>query len=80
MNRFLQKIPGYQEYKPGLEAKVLNEFPLFTLLGLLAIALPSYLARLVLSNRGQRIVDILVIGTEIFFRDGLDLSDCCIHY
>ena len=67
MNRFLQKIPGYQEYKPGLEQKVLHELPLFTILGVAAIALPSLLARLLLSNRAQKIVDILVIGTEIFF-------------
>lgn len=32
MNRFLQKIPGYQEYKPGLEAKVLNELSFHYLL------------------------------------------------
>lgn len=67
MNRFLQKIPGYQEYKPGLEQKVLHELPLFTILGVAAIALPSLLARLLLSNRAQKIDDILVIGTEIFF-------------
>ncbi len=67
MSKWLTKLPGYQVYEPGLERKVLYELPLFTVLGSLAIALPSLLARFFLSPKAQRIIDILVIGTEIFF-------------
>jgi hypothetical protein len=67
MSKWLTKLPGYQVYEPGLERKVLYEIPQFTVLGSLAIALPSLLARFFLSPKAQRIIDILVIGTEIFF-------------
>jgi hypothetical protein len=67
MSKWLTKLPGYQVYEPGLERKVLYELPQFTVLGSLAIALPSLLARFFLSPKAQRIIDILVIGTEIFF-------------
>ena len=67
MSKWLRKLPGYQTYEPGLERKVLRELPQFTLLGILAIGLPSLLARLLLSPNAQKMVDILVIGTEIFY-------------
>jgi hypothetical protein len=67
MSKWLTKLPGYQVYEPRLERKVLYEIPQFTALGSLAIALPSLLARFFLSPKAQRIIDILVIGTEIFF-------------
>ena len=67
MSKWLTKLPGYQVYEPGLERKVLYELPQFTVLGSLAIALPSLLARFFLSPKAQRIIDILVISTEIFF-------------
>lgn len=60
-------MPGYQTYEPGLERKVLHQLPQFTVMGGLAIALPSLLARLLLSAKAERIIDILVIATEIFF-------------
>ena len=67
MNQWLRKLPGYQTYEPGLERKVLHQLPQFTIMGGLAIALPSMLARLLLSPKAERIIDILVISTEIFF-------------
>ena len=67
MSKWLNKLPGYQVYEPGLERKILREIPQFTVLGILAIGLPSLLARLLLSPKTERIIDILVIGTEIFF-------------
>ncbi len=67
MSKWLRKLPGYQTYEPGLERKVLLQLPQFTVMGGLAIALPSLLARLLLSAKAERIIDILVIATEIFF-------------
>jgi len=67
MSKWLRKLPGYQTYEPGLERKVLRELPQFTLLGILAIGFPSILARLLLSPNAQKMIDILVIGTEIFY-------------
>ena len=67
MSGWLRKLPGYQTYEPGLERKVLHQLPQFTVMGVLAIALPSLLARLLLSSKAERIIDILVISTEIFF-------------
>lgn len=67
MNRFLRVLPGYPVYEPGLERKVLHELPQFVVMGALAIALPSLLAHMLLSLKAQRIIDILVIATEIFF-------------
>jgi hypothetical protein len=67
MSGWLRKLPGYQVYEPGLERKVLHQLPQFTVMGSLAIALPSVLARLLLSPKAERIIDILVIATEIFF-------------
>lgn len=67
MSKWLRKLPGYQTYESGLERKVLRELPQFTLLGILAIGLPSILARLLLSPNAQKMIDILVIGTEIFY-------------
>ena len=69
MSKWLRKLPGYQTYAPGLERKVLLQLPQFTVMGGLAIALPSLLARLLLSPKAERIIDILVISTEIFFLD-----------
>ena len=67
MSKRLRKLPGYQTYEPGLERKVLLQLPQFTVMGVLAITLPSLLARLLLSSKAERIIDILVISTEIFF-------------
>ena len=67
MSKWLRKLPGYQTYEPGLERKVLLQLPQFTVMGVLAIAIPSLLARLLLSYKAERIIDILVISTEIFF-------------
>jgi len=67
MNPWLKKIPGYQICEPGIERKVLRELPQFTLMGVLAIGIPSLLARLLLSEKAQQIIDILVIAVEIFF-------------
>ena len=67
MSRFLNKLPGYQIYPPGFEIKVLRELPQLTVLGILGIALPSVLARLLLPNRAQQMIDILVFASEIFF-------------
>jgi hypothetical protein len=67
MSKWLRKLPGYQVYEPGLERKVLQELPQFIVSGSLALALPSLLSRLLLSTKAQRIIDILVISTEIFF-------------
>jgi hypothetical protein len=67
MSGWLRKLPGYQTYEPGLERKVLHQLPQFTVMGSLAIALPSLLSRLLLSPKAERIIDILVISTEIFF-------------
>jgi len=67
MSRWLRKLPGYQTYEPGLERKLLHQLPPFIVLGILAIGLPSLLARLLLSPKSQRIIDILVISTEVFF-------------
>ena len=67
MSKWLRKLPGYQTYEPGLERKVLLQLPQFTVMGGLAIALPSLLARFLLSAKAERIIDILVIATEIFF-------------
>jgi hypothetical protein len=67
MSKWLRKLPGYQTYEPGLERKVLLQLPQFTVMGVLAIAIPSLLARLLLSSKAERIIDILVISTEIFF-------------
>jgi hypothetical protein len=36
-------------------------------LGILGIALPSMLARLLLPSRAQQMIDILVFASEIFF-------------
>lgn len=67
MSKWLTKLPGYQVYEPGLERKVLHELPQFIIFGGLALALPSLLARIFLSIKTQRIIDILVISVEIFF-------------
>lgn len=67
MSLFLNKLPGYQVYAPGLEQKVLRELPLFTLMGVFAISLPSVLARFLLSAKAQQMIDMLVVGSEIFF-------------
>uniref|UniRef100_B1XVF1 Uncharacterized protein n=1 Tax=Polynucleobacter necessarius subsp. necessarius (strain STIR1) TaxID=452638 RepID=B1XVF1_POLNS len=67
MSKWLRKLPGYQVYEPGLERKVLHEFPQFVVIGSLALALPSLLSRLLLFAKAQRMIDILVISTEIFF-------------
>ena len=67
MSKWLRKLPGYQVYEPGLERKVLHELPQFIVFGSLALALPSLLSRLLLSAKAQRMIDILVISTEIFF-------------
>lgn len=67
MSKFFNKLPGYQVYEPGLERKVLRELPQFSSMGIIAIAIPSLLARVFLSVKTQKIIDILVISTEIFF-------------
>lgn len=67
MNQWLRKLPGYQTYEPGWERRVLRELPQFIVFGSLAIALPSLLGRMLLSTKAQRMIDILVISTEIFF-------------
>ena len=67
MSKWLRKLPGYQTYEPGLERKVLRELPQVVIMGVLAIALPSVLARFLLPNRAQQMIDILVFATEIFF-------------
>jgi len=67
MSKWLRKLPGYQVCEPGLERKVLQELPQFIVFGSMALALPSLLSRLLLSARAQRMIDILVISTEIFF-------------
>jgi hypothetical protein len=67
MSRFLNKLPGHQTYEPGLEQKVLRELPQAVIMGVLAIALPSVLARFLLPDRAQQMIDILVFATEIFF-------------
>lgn len=67
MKSWLKKLPGYQVYEPGLERKILQDLPQFIILGSLGLGLPSLLARIFLSAKAQRIIDILVIGTEIFF-------------
>ena len=46
---------------------MLRELPQLTVLGILGIALPSVLARLLLPNRAQQMIDILVFASEIFF-------------
>ena len=67
MNNWLKKLPGYRTCEPGLERKVLHELPQFAVMGSLAIAIPSLLARLLLSPKAERMIDILAISTEIFF-------------
>ena len=67
MSKWLRKLPGYQTYEPGVERKVLRELPQVVIMGVLAIALPSVLARFLLPNRAQQMIDILVFATEIFF-------------
>ena len=67
MSEWLKKLPGYQTYEPGLEQKVLRELPQVVIMGVLAIALPSVLARFLLPNRAQQMIDILVFASEIFF-------------
>lgn len=67
MNSWLRKLPGYQTYEPGFERKVLRELPQIIVFGSLGLALPSLLSRLLLSTKAQRMIDILVISTEIFF-------------
>ncbi|QWD59403.1 hypothetical protein [Polynucleobacter sp. MWH-UH35A] len=67
MKSWLRKLPGYQTYEPGFERKVLRELPQIIVFGSLGLALPSLLSRLLLSTKAQRMIDILVISTEIFF-------------
>lgn len=67
MNDLLKKLPGYQTYAPGLEQKILRELPQIIVMGMLAIALPSVLARFLLTHKAQEMIDILVFATEIFF-------------
>ncbi len=67
MNDLLKKLPGYQTYAPGLEQKILRELPQIIVMGMLAIALPSVLARFLLTHKAQQMIDILVFATEIFF-------------
>ena len=67
MSKWLTKLSGYQTSELGLERKVLRELPQFIMLCILAIGLLSLLARLLLSPKSQRIINILVIGTEVFF-------------
>lgn len=67
MNDLLKKLPGYQTYAPGLEQKILRELPQIIVMGVLAIALPSVLARFLLTHKAQQMIDILVFATEIFF-------------
>jgi hypothetical protein len=67
MSKWLKKLPGYQVYEPGLERKILRALPQFIFFGILAIGMPSLLARFLLSTQAQKIIDILVIGTEIFY-------------
>ena len=67
MNKWLRRLPGYQAYEPGLEHKVLHELPEFVVFASLVLSLPSLLARIFLSAKVQRVIDILVIGAEIFF-------------
>jgi hypothetical protein len=67
MNQFLKKLPGYQIYAPGLEQKILRELPQIIVMGVIAIALPCVLSRLLLSHKAQQMIDILVFATEIFF-------------
>ena len=67
MSKWLTKPPGYQTYEPGLERRVLRQLPQFIVMGSVAIALPSLLARLLMTPKAERIIDILVISTEIFF-------------
>ena len=67
MSAWLKKFPGYQVYEPGLELQVLEELPQFTIAGSLGIALPSLIARLLLPSKVELIIDIFVIGAEVFF-------------
>jgi hypothetical protein len=67
MSQWLKKLPGYQTHAPGLEQKILRGLPQVTVMGILAIALPSVLARVLLPHRAQQMIDILVFATEIFF-------------
>ncbi|HAT38688.1 hypothetical protein [Polynucleobacter necessarius] len=67
MSRFLKKLPGYQVCEPGLERTILRELPQLIFLGMLAIREPSVLARVLLSTQKQKMIDIVVIGTEIFY-------------
>ena len=67
MNHLLKKLPGYQTYAPGLEQKILRELPQIIVMGVIAIALPCVLSRLLLPHKAQQMIDILVFATEIFF-------------
>ena len=67
MSYWFRKLPGYQTYESGLEQKILRQLPQITIMGILAIALPSVLARLLLTHKAQQMIDILVFATQIFF-------------
>ena len=74
MSRFFKKLPGYSTSQPGKERWILSQAPAWTLLGTLAILMPSILTR-ILPAEGQiarsasstGFIDILVIATLICY-------------
>ena len=74
MSQLFKKLPGHRTSPPGKERWILRQAPMWTLMGTLAILMPSILIR-VFPNEGSiagsagtaGLIDILVIATLICY-------------
>ena len=71
MSKLLNKLPGFQTSPPGMERWILRQAPFWTLMGTLAILMPSLLVRIIppdaMAVGNSRLIDILVIATLICY-------------
>ncbi|WP_353431429.1 hypothetical protein [Polynucleobacter sp. MWH-UH23A] len=71
MSKLLNRLPGFQTSPPGKERSILRQAPFWTLMGTLAILMPSFLTRIISSDPkvagNSGLIDILVIATLICY-------------
>ena len=71
MSKLLNRLPGFQTSPPGKERWILRQAPFWTLMGTLAILMPSFLTRIISSDPrvagNSGLIDILVIATLICY-------------
>ena len=74
MSRFFKTLPGHRTYPPGKERWVISQAPAWTILGTLAILMPSILIRVLPTEvhtsggaASPGFIDILVIATLICY-------------